>query len=89
MNLLISLLTKLLYTDFSDKVSPDKLRINLLQIMQRPLLSCGNFHLNDTKNAFNESHNNKNNSNNSTLPSLSESSSGWGTELNWRFEAGI
>lgn len=71
MNLLISLLTKLLYIDYSEKVPPDKLRTNLLQITLRPLLSYGNLHLKDTKNYFNESYN-KNNSNNSALQSLSE-----------------
>lgn len=61
MNLLISFLTKLLYIDYSEKVPPAKLRINLPQIMLRPLLSCGNLHLKDTKNVFNDSHTNKNN----------------------------
>lgn len=72
MNLLISLLTKLLYVDYSEKVPPGILRNNLLQITLRPLLSYGNSHLKDTKRGFSESYNNKNNGNNIALQSLSE-----------------
>lgn len=66
MNLLINQLAKLLYIDYSENVPPDKLKINVLWITLRPLLSYGSLHLKDTKNVFNESHNNKNNSSYST-----------------------